>query len=70
MQEVVFTFDMPLATFFGNMAQKELTTKEEKRRIFEEVGIDVLIEFPINQETATISPEDFVEKTGRELGGG
>lgn len=62
MQAVVFTFDMPLASFFGNAVQKELTTKEEKRRIFEEMGIDVLIEFPINKETAAISPEDFIEK--------
>lgn len=62
MQAVVFTFDMPLASFFGNKVQKELTTKEEKRRIFEEMGIDVLIEFPINKETAAISPEDFIEK--------
>jgi len=62
MQAVVFTFDMPLASFFQKSIQKELTTKEEKRKLFEEMGIDVLIEFPINEKTAAMSPEAFVEE--------
>ena len=57
---VVFTFDTSAAAFFGG-EEKELTTKAEKRRIFDEMGIDVLIEFPLNKETAATEPEEFVQ---------
>ncbi len=60
MKAVVFTFDIPLSSFFQHSKSKELTTIEEKRKIFEEMGIDILIEFPINEKTATISPESFI----------
>ena len=56
----VFTFDPPPSRFFGKNAEKELTTREEKRRLFEELGVDILVEFPLNGETAATSPEDFV----------
>lgn len=58
---VVFTFDTSATAFFGG-EEKELTTKAEKRRLFEEMGIDVLIEFPLNRETAATEPEMFVEE--------
>ena len=56
----VFTFDMQPAAFFGGKG-KELTTRTEKRAAFETLGIDVLIEFPLNRETAATAPEAFVE---------
>lgn len=57
----VFTFDHSAAAFFGT-EEKELTTRQEKREIFESMGIDVLIEFPLNKETAATEPEDFIRK--------
>lgn len=57
----VFTFDPPPAVFFGKTEEKELTTKEEKRKIFKELGIDILIEFPMNATTAATPPEEFVQ---------
>ena len=57
----VFTFDTSAAAFFGG-EEKELTTAEEKRRIFKEMGVDVLIEFPLNRETAATGPEEFVRR--------
>lgn len=57
----VFTFDTSVAAFFGG-EQKELTTVVEKRRIFEQMGVDVLIEFPLNRETAATEPEEFVRR--------
>lgn len=57
----VFTFDTSAAAFFGG-EEKELTTRAEKRRIFEKLGIDVLIEFPLNRETAATEPEVFVRE--------
>ncbi len=62
MQAVVFTFDPPATVFFGRGGEKELTTLAEKRRFFESLGIDVLIEFPLNKETAAIEAEDFVKE--------
>lgn len=61
LQAVVFTFDPPPNRFFGGSQEKELTTKEEKRRLFAEMGIDILVEFPLNRETAAIRAAVFVE---------
>lgn len=58
----VFTFDPAPAVFFGRSDGRELTTREEKRLLFERMGVDLLIEFPLNDETAAISPEAFAEE--------
>lgn len=58
---VVFTFDTSAGAFFGG-AEKELSTREEKRAAFAQMGIDVLIEFPLNKETAATEPEEFVRR--------
>lgn len=58
---VVFTFDTSAASFFGGET-KELSTREEKRAAFSRLGIDVLIEFPLNRETAATEPADFVAR--------
>ena len=57
----VFTFDPSPAALFGMSDGKELTTKAEKRIIFEEMGIDVLVEFPLSFASAAIPAEDFVK---------
>lgn len=57
----VFTFDTSAVAFFGG-EEKELTTKAEKRQIFEDMGVDVLIEFPLNRATAATEPEAFVQE--------
>ena len=62
MQAVVFTFDPSPTAFFSGTCLPELTTKREKRRLFEELGIDVLIEFPLNAVTASMEPERFIKE--------
>lgn len=57
---VVFTFDPSPEVFFSGKAAKELMTVYEKRTAFDKMGIDVLIEFPLNEETAATQPERFV----------
>lgn len=57
----VLTFDPSPAVFFGFSDGYELNTKEEKRVLFEKLGVDVLVEFPMRVETAKMSPKDFVE---------
>lgn len=56
----VFTFDPAPAVLFGLSDGKELTTREEKRLLFERMGVDILIEFPLTPETAAMPPETFV----------
>lgn len=58
----VFTFDPPPEVLFGWSEGKELTTREEKRKIFKDMGVDLLVEFPMTKESAAIPPEDFVRE--------
>ena len=58
----VFTFDPAPAVLFGTSDGKELTTREEKRLMLEQLGVDILIEFPLTYETAAMEPEDFARE--------
>ena len=63
LKTAIFTFDPSPAAFFANGSGtkvKELFTKEEKRAEFEKLGIDILVEFPLNSETAATPPEKFI----------
>ncbi len=62
MKATIFTFDPPPAVFFSKKKQPQLLTRDEKRRKFEKLGIDIMVEFPMNAETAHTMPEDFVRK--------
>ena len=66
LKSVVFTFDPPPEVLFGKREEKEITTKEEKRILFNKMGIDILIEYPLNKETAAIDPRDFVTSVLKE----
>lgn len=61
LKTVVFTFDPSPAAFFSGKDIPELFTKEEKREVFASLGVDILIEFPMNEETAKMPAEAFVE---------
>lgn len=62
LESCVFTFDPPPSVLFGDSDGKELTTREEKREIFERMGIDILIEFPLTLETAAMPPQNFARE--------
>lgn len=62
LKSCVFTFDPTPAELFGKSDGRELTTLEEKRVLFEQMGIDILIEFPLTFETAAMEPEVFVRR--------
>jgi len=57
---VVFTFTPSPAAYFSKEPLQELTTREEKRRIFEWAGVDYLIEYPFYSGTADMSPVAFI----------
>lgn len=58
----VLTFDPSPAVYFGFSDGREITTKEEKRALLEALGVDVLVEFPMNRETASMDPEIFIRE--------
>ncbi|MBR5595783.1 MAG: bifunctional riboflavin kinase/FAD synthetase [Lachnospiraceae bacterium] len=57
----IFTFDPPPEVFFGKRQPKEITTRAEKRIVFEKMGVDILIEFPLDEISAALPAEDFVK---------
>lgn len=62
MRTCVFTFDPSPAALFGISDGKELMTLEEKRQVLEALGVDIIIEYPLNFESAAIEPEAFVRE--------
>ena len=57
----VLTFDIPPSSMGFGADKGVLLTNNEKRKIFEELGIDYYIEFPFYEKTASISARDFIE---------
>ncbi len=60
----VFTFDPSPSVLFSPPGGESgvLSTREEKRLLFERMGVDILIEFPMNRETAAMPPEVFASE--------
>lgn len=59
---VIFTFDMTNASFFRGENAKVLTTNQEKEEYLADLGIDILVEYPVNAETASMEPEAFIKE--------
>lgn len=62
LKAVVFTFEPSPTAFFQKCKSRELSTKQEKEAVFEKMGIDILIEFPLNEQTAAMDAQDFVKE--------
>lgn len=58
----VFTFQIPIASFFSGEKVKVLMSLKEKEEYLSEIGIDYLIEFPVNEETVSIEPIRFIRE--------
>lgn len=57
---VIFTFNPSPESLFLGRSLPELTTVSEKRSIFERMGVDVVIEFPMNKDTADTPADEFI----------
>lgn len=55
----VFTFEPSPEKLFGSRTGL-INTRDEKRRIFEELGIGILVEYPLDKNTAAIDPAEFI----------
>lgn len=62
LKTAAFTFVPSPAAFFSRKPLQELSTLEEKRRIFEMAGVDYLIEYPFYQEIADMEPETYIKE--------
>ena len=64
---VIFTFDIPPRQNVERTEAKVLTTSREKRDMFEQMGIDYLVECPFTKEIMCMEPEAFINKMVRQL---
>lgn len=60
-KSVVFTFDIPPRTKVLEEKAALLTTKAEKVYLFEQTGVDYLIECPFTEEVRSMDPAKFIE---------
>ena len=60
LKTAIFTFDMPPVKGLGKADCKVLTTNVERKNLFEELGIDYLVECPFVPEISTMEPEFFI----------
>ena len=67
LKAAVFTFDVPPSEQTQNLQMQVLTTSQEKARLFEENGIDYLIECPFTREIMCMEPEEFIERIVKNL---
>ncbi len=65
-KKVIFTFEPSPEVFFGAPDCGTLMTRDEKREYLESCGIDMLIEYPMNEETSAVEPELFIRKCLKE----
>ena len=64
---VIFTFNIPPRKSVEQIETKVLTTNEEKMHIFEQIGIDYLVECPFTKDIMCMEPEDFIAKIVHQL---
>lgn len=62
MLAVMFTFDFHPNSVLGKKEQQLIYTVRERRAIAEKMGIDILIEYPFDEETIAMDPVDFIKE--------
>lgn len=62
MRLAVFTFKVVDGFEYPYMDSRHITTFSERRQIFEQLGADILIEFPFDDSIADMEPLTFIEK--------
>ena len=60
-KSLIFTFNPSPQSYFTGQEEKLIMTRAEKLKCFKELGIDIVVEFPLNKVTAAISPESFIK---------
>ncbi len=63
LKAAIFSFEMHPSFLLDTVNGGILTTNEEKNMLFEQIGIDYIIEFPFTKETMNIEAEEFLQQT-------
>lgn len=58
---VVFTFDPSPEELFTGIKPHEICSKDEKNSLLEKMGVDVVVEYPLTFESASVEGTDFVK---------
>lgn len=67
LRALIFTFSVPPKSHITGQPMPVITTNEEKRALFEEIGVDYFIECPFSDELMRMSPREFVSFLVNEL---
>lgn len=62
LQSVVFTFALHPYTLFSKGDAKLIDTMSEKVQKLEQLDVDTLVSYPFTKQTASMAPEQFIEK--------
>lgn len=57
----VFTFDPSPEELFSGKKSENLCSRIEKEAYLEELGVDIVLEYPLTFENAAVDPTDFVK---------
>lgn len=60
MKSAVFTFKVTEKNKFPYMESEKITTPGERKAVLEELGVDILVEYPFDTEVADTEPVDFL----------
>ena len=59
---VAFTFKAAKGLSFPYMEGEKITTSKERYDIFKELGVDIVVEYPFDNDTAAMEPLSFIEE--------
>ena len=62
LKAVVWTFDDSPKSVFSGLDIPVITTAAEKQKLFEEMGVDILISFPFDERVQKLKCADFTEE--------
>lgn len=62
LQAAVFTFLIHPNSLFSKKEVEVLYVEDEKRNVIEKMGVDIMISYPFDQETASMEAEDFIRE--------
>ncbi len=58
----IWSFSEPPKSFFSKSSGSVLTTEEEKGLIMEELGVDIFVSVPFDENIASLAPKEFFDK--------
>lgn len=64
---IVLTFDLNPGVLISGTKEKVLMTKDEKRILFSQLGVDYLLEIPFNEAFMRMEPREFIENLWKKL---